>query len=352
MKLKIKIILITVFIALLSSSCKKENIEEPVIVEDPIIIEEEEPEEIEEEEEIPEKTGMPSPLSGIYAEEEKVNRRPVAVMFDNHHRARWQSGLKDAEIIYEFLVEAPYTRYLGLFLINDPPSLGPIRSARPYFVTTVLEYDAVYVRVGGSEAAKEDVRTLKIADIDGLSSANKVFWRKSHKKMPHNLYSSMEAIRATQEERKYRMVGEFTPFKFHEDEMDMEGSVANKVIINYRKDNNTEYTYDPDKKIYTRYKDGKLHIDEIDESPLLAKNIIIQVAKTRVIDNEGRLEIQLIGEGDGKYITNGKVIDVNWVKKSRHDKTIFYDLEGNEIILNPGVTWIQVVEPRTEIIID
>lgn len=121
MKLKIKIILITVFIALLSSSCKKENIEEPVIVEDPIIIEEEEPEEIEEEEEIPEKTGMPSPLSGIYAEEEKVNRRPVAVMFDNHHRARWQSGLKDAEIIYEFLVEAPYTRYLGLFLINDLP---------------------------------------------------------------------------------------------------------------------------------------------------------------------------------------------------------------------------------------
>lgn len=353
MKLKIKIVLLTVFIALLSSSCKKEEIDEPVVVEEPVVNIEEEPEELEEvEEEIPEKIGIPSPLSGIYTEEEKVNRRPVAVMFDNHHRARWQSGLKDAEIVYEFLVEAPYTRYMGLYLINDPPSIGPIRSARPYFVTTVLEYDAVYVRVGGSNQAMKDVKALKLADIDGLSSSNKVFWRKSHKKKPHNLYSSMEAIRTTQEERKYRMMGEFTPFKFHEDEMDMEGSIANKVIINYRKDNNTEYIYDTEKKIYTRYKDGKLHIDEIDESPIIAKNIIIQEAKTRVIDNEGRLEIELVGEGEGKYISNGKAIDVKWVKKSRSDKTLYYDLEGKEIILNPGVTWIQVVEPRSEIIIE
>ncbi|NLY86408.1 MAG: DUF3048 domain-containing protein [Tissierellia bacterium] len=350
MKLKIKIILIAIFIALLLSSCKKEVEEEPVIVEEPTVIVEEEEENIEEE--IPEKVGIPSPLSGIYVEEERVNRRPVAVMFDNHPRARWQSGLKDAEIVYEFLVEAPYTRYMGIYLINDPPSIGPIRSARPYFVTTVLEYDAVYVRVGGSNQAMKDVKDLKIADIDGLSSSNKVFWRKSHKKMPHNLYSSMEAIRATQAERKYRMIGEFTPFKFHEDEIDMEGSVANKVIINYRKDNNTEYIYDKDKKVYTRYKDGKLHIDESDESPIIAKNIIIQEAKTRVIDNEGRLDIQLVGEGNGKYISNGKVIDVKWVKKSREGKTIFYDLGGNEIILNPGITWIQVVEPKTEIIIE
>src|SRR5690606_7652597 len=147
-------------------------------------------------------------------------------------------------------------------------------------VTTVLEYDAVYVRVGGSEQAMKDVKALKLADIDGLSSSNKVFWRKSHKKAPNNLYSSMEVLRDTQAERKYRMIGEFTPFKFHEDEKDMEGSIANKVVINYRKDNNTEYIYDEEKKIYTRYKDGELHIDEIDESPIVAKNIIIQEAKT------------------------------------------------------------------------
>lgn len=350
MKLKGKIILITIFIALLSSSCKKEKIEEPVIVETPedIEIEEDEPKE----ELPPVKEGIPSPLSGLYAEEVKVNRRPVAVMFDNHHGARWQSGLKDAEIVYEFLVEAPYTRYMGIYLINEPQSIGPIRSARPYFITSALEYDAVYVHVGGSEQAKSDIKTLKIADIDGLSSTNKVFWRKSHKKMPHNLYSSMEVLRATQEERKYKMTGEYTSFKFKEDESDIDGNMANKVTINYRKNNTTEYNYDAEKKIYTRLKDGKLHIDESDETPIVAKNIIIQEAKTKVLDKEGRLEIQLVGEGQGKYMTNGKVIDIKWVKKSRSDKTKYYNQSGEEIVLNPGVTWIQIVEPSTEIVVE
>lgn len=348
MKLKFKIILITILIALLSTSCKKDKIEEPTIIEKI-----EEVVKIEDiMEQIPEKIGIPSPISGVYALEEKVNRRPIAIMFDNHPRARWQAGLKDAEIIYEFLVEAPYTRYMGIYLINEPESIGPIRSARPYFITSSLEYDAVYVHIGGSQQAKSDIKTLKIADIDGLSSSNKVFWKKSHKKMPNNTYSSMEAIRTTQEERKYKIIGEYTPFKFKEDEMDIEGNSANSITIKYRKDNTTDYNYDQDNKIYSRIKDGKLHIDELDETPITAKNIIIQEAKTKVLDKEGRLEIQLIGEGQGKYITHGKFIDIKWVKKSRNDKTIYYTSNDKELILNPGVTWIQIVEPRTEIIIE
>ncbi|MFA5575744.1 MAG: DUF3048 domain-containing protein [Tissierellaceae bacterium] len=348
MGIKTKLILLAIIVALGVTSCKKEEIEEPMIAEEPVMVEEEE---IFEEEPV-EKLGIPSPLSGIYGEEERVNRRPVAVMFDNHHGARWQSGLKDAEIIYEFLVEAPYSRYMGIFLLNDPPSLGPIRSARPYFVTTVLEYDAVYVRVGGSNQAMKDVKTLKIADIDGLSSSNKVFWRVSHKKMPHNLYSSMEAIRTSQEERKYRMLGEYTPFKFREEDYNIGGDRGEKVTINYNKNNKTEYIYQEEDKIYSRYKDGKLHIDEIDDSPIIAKNIIIQEAKTRVLDKEGRLDIQLIGEGSGLFITNGQYMDIKWVKRSREGKTLYYDLDGKEIELNTGITWIQVIEPKTEVIIE
>lgn len=349
MKLRSGLIIIGILLALVLSSCKKEDIIEPTIVD-------EEVEQVVEEdivEVIPAKVGIPSPLSGIYVEdEERVNRRPVAIMFDNHNRARLQAGLKDAEIIYEFLVEAPYTRYMGIYLINDPISIGAVRSARPYFITTVLEYDAIYVRVGGSEQAKQDIKSLQLADLDGLSSSNKVFWRKSHKKMPHNLYTSMEAIRQAQEDRNFRMTGEYRPFKFKEDESDIEGSVANKVTIKYNKDNTTLYEYDIENKIYTRTKDGKLHIDEIDDIPIRAKNIIIQEAKTKVIDKVGRLDIQLIGQGQGKYITNGKVMDIKWIKKTRDDKTLYYDLEDQEIIFNPGITWIQIVDLNPNIIIE
>ncbi|MDR7857124.1 DUF3048 domain-containing protein [Tissierella sp.] len=346
MKLK-SIIIIAILIAIIGTACKKDSVDEPVVVDKET--------EVEEEiviEELPVKEGIPSPLSGIYSPEAKVNRRPIAIMFDNHHRARWQAGLKDAEIVYEFLVEAPYTRYMGIYLVNEPESIGPIRSARPYFITTALEYDGIYVHVGGSAQALSDVKSLKLADIDGLSSSNKVFWRKSHKKAPNNLYSSTEALRKTQEERKFKDTGDYIPFKFKEDESPIEGNIANKLTIIYRKNNTTEYNYDEEKKIYTRTKDGELHIDEIDSTPIIAKNIIIQEAKTKVLDKEGRLEIQLIGEGKGKYITHGKVTEIQWVKESRKAKTIYKTLDGEELILNPGITWIQVIEPKTEVIFE
>lgn len=290
--------------------------------------------------------GVPSPLSGVYVEKEKIDKRPIAIMFDNDPKARWQAGLSQAEIVYEFLVEAPYTRYMGIFLINEPQVVGPVRSARPYFVTTLLEYDPLYVRVGGSEEAKADVKKYQIADIDGLYSGE--FWRdtRNGKKAPNNMYISIEGIRKEQKRLKYKEIGDIKGFPFNKTDTDIEGVVASEIIINYYPKNITKYEYDSENKVYKRYKDGKLHIDEIDESPVTAKNIIIQEASTKVIDELGRLEIQVIGEGKGKYITNGKCIDITWKKKSLEDKTTYYNENGDEIKLNPGVTWIQITKPN------
>ncbi|EOD01874.1 DUF3048 domain-containing protein [Caldisalinibacter kiritimatiensis] len=315
---------------------------------------EEKEEDDEKQEIVKEEKGIPSPLSGTYGPKEKVNRRPVAVMFDNHPKARWQAGLSQAEIVYEFLVEYPYTRYMGIFLLNDPDHIGPIRSTRPYFITALLEYDPIYVRVGGSEAAKADVRRLKIADIDGLSSSSKVFWRyyKTGKTRPNNMYSSLEVIREEQRRRGYRLKGNYEGFKFNKEDKNIDGNSANTVIIKYNKSNTTKYVYDEEKKVYKRYKDGKLHIDELDKTAIKAKNIIIQRAKTEVIDNVGRLSIDLVGKGRGYYITNGKAIRITWEKSSRNGKTRFYDSSNKEIKLNSGVTWIQVTKLSTDITIE
>lgn len=353
MRSKLKIILMIFLILVFAPACQKEELEEDTTVDNVEIKEDKDEEPIEEEIEIVEaKIGIPSPLSGLYAEEERVNRRPIAIMFDNHPRARWQAGLKDAEIVYEFLVEFPYTRYMGIYLINEPEFVGPIRSARPYFITTSLEYDAMYVHVGGSEQAKNDIRSLRLADIDGLASGKDVFWRKSHKKAPNNMYSSMEALKKEAERRGYRENADYTPFKFKEDESDILGESAEKIIINYRRDNITEYKYDAEEKIYKRFKDGELHIDENDNTPIIAKNIIIQKATTRPIDSVGRLSIDLQGSGDGIYITNGNAIDIKWLKPSKKGKTLYYNSNNEEIVLNPGITWIQMVQNDTELVVE
>ncbi len=349
-----KILLILSLALFIITGCSKEteppvdNIDRPVIGETPEIpIVEESAKEPK-----PIKEGKPSPLSGIYEQDEIVDQRVVAVMFDNHPSARWQAGLKDAEVVYEIPVEAPYTRYIGLYLLNSPESIGPIRSARPYFVTKVLEFDAVYARVGGSEQAKSDIRNLGIADIDGLTSSSNVFWRKSGKKAPNNLYSSMEVLREAQKERGYSLSGEYEGFKFYEEDTVVEGSPAYSIFISYMSNNTTKYVYDSDTKLYNREKDGKIHIDESDQSPIRAKNIIIQETTIKVIDKDGRLSIALEGEGSGVFITNGVANNMKWVKESRKGKTFYYDESGKEIILNPGHTWVQIVGTKTTVEIE
>lgn len=287
-----------------------------------------------------------SPLSGLDAEKDIINKRPVAIMFDNHPNARWQSGLSEAEIVYEFKVEHPYTRYMGIFLINDPELLGPVRSSRPYFVTTLLEYDPIYVRAGGSLEAEKEIESLNIADIDGVSNSPEIFWRESKtgKTSPHNLYTSMETIRKGQEEKGYNKVGKFSGFKFNEEIINIDGFDASKVEIRYNNNNTTKYIYDEKNQSYTRYKDGELHIDEYNEKPIAATNIIIKQVSSRVIDKEGRLDLELIGEGNGIFITQGKGIFITWKKGSLSEKTSFFDETGEELKLNPGITWIQVTD--------
>lgn len=347
-----KLLFIFLAIGLLLTACSNKS--EPVVSETPVVVEPKPlPEPVlEEPDPEPIKEGKPSPLSGIYASDDIISGRVVAVMFDNHPRARWQAGIKDAEVVYEFPVEAPYTRYLGLYLINSPESIGPIRSSRPYFVTKAYEFDAIYVRVGGSEQAKGDIKALGIADIDGLTSSSAVFWRNSSKKAPNNLYSSMKVIRETAESRGYNLTGSYEGFKFYEEDTKIDGFTANSILINYMSNNTTKYIFNTDTGLYARQKDGKDHIDESDNSQISAKNIIIQEANVKVIDSEGRLSIDIVGEGQGKYITNGVGLDIKWVKESRKATTKYYDKNGEEIILNPGQTWIQIVDINPSIVIE
>jgi hypothetical protein len=301
-------------------------------------------EEIVEEVAQPKIEGVASPLSGIYAQEEKINRRPIAIIFDNQSGARPQAGLIDAEIAYEFLAEGNITRYLGIFLINEPEVIGSIRSARPYFIEKALEFDSYFVHVGGSDQAFADIVIKKVADIDATSRGNDVFWRKNHKKIPHNMYSSFDAIRKAAQKSNYRTEPQFDGFKFNSKvEIMDKGQIANEIQIKYSKGHEPSYIYDDENKVYSRYYNGAEHQDETTKETLTATNIIIQEVASKVIDDKLRLDMDTIGQGRGKYITTGKVIDITWKKGSYEGSTIYYDEAGKELSLNPGKTWVQVV---------
>lgn len=274
------------------------------------------------------------------------SQRAVAVMLDNHSGARPQAGLKDAEIVIEALAEGNITRYMAVFFGGMPELVGPIRSARPYFIDRAMEYEAVYVHIGGSPKALSDVKKLSLADLDGLSSSNKVFFRKSHKKMPHNAYSSLEILRAEASKRKFDMSPKPLDWHFNSTDQVPIGDAVNRLVMPYRKNDggySVSYQYDTATKRYMRYINGKAHLDEIDSSAIGAKNVIVQVVPTKVVDDVGRLDLELVGSGDAFYLSNGVKVPLTWSKANRQAQTVYKNPQGDVLSLNPGNTWIQIV---------
>jgi hypothetical protein len=350
------IVLMIVVMILFASACSKETSVPEKPTEETVSPEQNEPDEIEiidSEETVEEETHeddtnkVVSPLDGLKYFPEQLKNRPVAVSIDNHPDARWQAGLSQAEIIYEFEVEYPYTRYLCIFLAKEPEMIGPVRSARPYIIYYALENDGIFVHVGGSEDAFSEIDRLNCPDVDGLYSG--AMWRyyDTGKAAPHNMYTTVKSIRDEAASYGYRTEGNFEGYLFNEKQKTIsenykETLPAKIINITYNKNNTTGYEYDENNEVYLRFKDGQKHVDELDNKQLSAKNIIVLETKKNVLDSSGRLYLGTVGEGRGMYITNGEAVEITWSKNKETARTKFYS--GNEEIkLNPGNTWIQVV---------
>lgn len=311
--------------------------------------EEDEEELVEEIEEIEEPPGFICTLTGLKdTEEANVKQRPIAVMIDNEINARPQSGLDSAEIIYEIPVEGNITRYMGIYHHLPSEKIGPVRSARPYFIDKALEFGAIYVHCGGSPQALKDLSTLNVDAFNDLKGTP-VFWRSTDRKMPHNLYTNTKYMREVSETKKLENKSAPEYFKFSDDFSMPDGAYQKKVLINYSGYYKVSYLYNEEEKVYYRFINDTPMQDKETKNDIKATNIIIEKVGIKVIDNVGRLQLSNIGKNRGYFLTGGRLIEIEWQKDSRGGKTVYRDLKGNEIELNKGITWIQVVSVNTKI---
>lgn len=300
-----------------------------------------------------------SPLSGIETPSD-ISKDPIfAVMLDNHPSARPQSGLNDADIIYEFKAEGQYTRYLALFQKNHVDQIGPVRSARPYFVNTSAEYDAIYAHWGGSDAGYAQISTSSVKDLDGIYLEGSTYYRNRNVKKyaPHNGYTNYDLLKESAQDFGYlENTNPNTSFKFDTDKdllnikEQMQDIKATNFSFDFFKNfYNMTFEYDEENNNYKSYRNNEVLIDERDNSEVRPKNIILQFAKSSVTGPKLTLTIEHIGTGDGKLFTNGKVIDITWEKETETSPTIFKDKNNENIILTPGLTFIEVLDPDDNI---
>ncbi len=293
-------------------------------------------------------------------EEKKVqiwngDSRSVAIVIDNVGDARPQAALNDAAIVYEVTVEGGLTRLLAVYkdIKDQTKTLGPVRSARPVFIDYALENDSIFVHYGYSPKAQKEIEQLKINNVNGLVVSS-VFWRTKEKTVPHNALANMEKILAYASSRNYALTSKRdSVLNYVTDEVYLEdGEIANTVNIPYQSNYKVSFKYNEETKLYERSINGKEDKDWITNEIRTTKNVIITFANNYTTDEEngyGRQKIENIGSLDGYYITNGQEIKIKCEKTTRDGQTVYKNLEGEEIEVNDGNTYIQIVPLKTNV---
>ncbi len=273
--------------------------------------------------------------------------RPIAVMIDNHNLAWPQGGLNNAYLVYEIIVEGGETRLMALFKGVDVSKIGPVRSARHYFLDYAMENDAIYTHFGWSPQAENDIKQYSVNNINGITESSTNFWRTRDKSAPHNVATSTASILKMAEAKGYKTKSvKKSVLNYVTDEVKLENGIsATKITIPHSTLQTVRYEYDEQNQIYKRFARNRAQTDWDTGNSVTTKNIIITFCDNYTLDdgeNKGRQGLYNIGTFDGYYITNGKAIKIKCTKESRNLQTKYEDLEGNEIKVNDGNTWINI----------
>ncbi len=284
-----------------------------------------------------------APLTGMPVESE-LNQRIIGVMISNIKAARPQSGLLEADIVYEALAESEITRLVAFYQSKQPAVIGPVRSARPYYIDLITGYDGVVVHVGASQAAYAKLRNNNIAYIDDITKSAGAFWRVSWRNSPHSTYVSYENLLSAMKTFGYRTEGKFPELKFYDNAQVITGESAQHVKIKYFDSYVIDYMYEPILRQYHRSINGLAHLDLDTGKQLTAKNILVIRSTHRVLDSSGRRSIDVVGPGDGYLFQNGVAREITWKSV---DGVIRAFVDGVEQPLYPGQTWVIIVQNNT-----
>ncbi len=320
-----------------------------------------------------------NPLTGVmYTTEEAaawVNARPIGAMVNNYTVARPQSGLTQADVVYEMVAEGGITRYLAFFLTNSPQKVGPIRSIREYFLILVKEIgDAMIIHIGWSPQALVAIESWPVrslirlglnCDVPLPDPTDQACWRNKARvdagvPWEHTAYGNIALLRQKGNDSGWQGKDDtFVSWKFKDDtSMYSTLPAATGISIDFwaKGDFSVAYKYDAANNSYLRYlgfdanNQPLPHKDAETGKQIEVKNVIVQFATETAIagDEKNRLDYALVGSGSALIFVDGKVIEATWSKASRDARTLFYDSSGKEVEFNRGNFWISIVPDRNK----
>ena len=283
----------------------------------------------------------------IDAEQEKV----IAVVIENFIDSRRQmAGLSDASLVFEAEAEGGITRFLAIFPYQNLERVGPVRSARPYFVKWAEMFDAGLAHAGGSSTALSKIyASPRVFDLDclALEGGQKNCFRDYVYYAPHNLFANLKDLREMLDQYvwskpltiPFLQFGPLSSFTLEAEEND-----ALIIHVYYPfPEYFVRWDFDAEKNIYLRSQAGEPHIDHGNNTQITASNVMVIFTEYYPVDEEGRLSMKVEGGGELYLFRDGKVIAGIWEKKDETSNIKFIGENGAELLFTPGKTWISVV---------
>ena len=288
----------------------------------------------------PTPTARPSPASptpDVY---------PLAVMIDNFSAARPQSGLGLADIVYEALAEGGITRFLAIYTAPDPGLVGPVRSARHYYVYWAAEYNAPVVHIMASDEGYAALVNTGLPDLDE-HRGDPGFQRSPERPMPYNAYTSPAFGRQILAANGALWPGSLGGLERQPPPRRSRGVRTDRAEITYPLAGfEVGWTFDRRQRRYLRSQAGQPHVDAATGQPIAATTVVVQFVPTWELAFRGGelyVDMELTGVGRAVYLQNGLVVEGAWHKPSLGDYTRYLGPDGSPILFRPGPIWVQVV---------
>jgi hypothetical protein len=275
-----------------------------------------------------------------------IEHRPWMVMIDNHPDAYPQSGLGQASILFEGLAEGGSTRYMALFqdgITPDLAQIGPVRSARIYFVQWAMGYHPLYVHVGGSPDGQELAQTtdqlINLELDDFIPNPDQQYgWREASRFAPHNLYTSSELLRRAAEDKDVADFDDPKAGYLFDRIGPAESPAATSITYYFNQSYYISWSYDPQTNSYYRTRWGSPHIDPLTGEQIRMRNVVVMEVDedVRPGDEKGRIDLQVVGSGRAVIFMAGRRIDGTWRKDAAEAPLRFYDNNDAEMVFNLG----------------
>ena len=271
---------------------------------------------------------------------------PLAAVIDNKNAFRNISGLSRAQLVYEMPGENGITSLLALFWRTEPPvEVGSIGSCRHYMLNVAAEHGAVLFAKGTSvyARAEADGHVLDVNLVDAQSGSDAAAFRVSGARTmlkTDTAFSFMESQGLAADMRSPRQVFEYS----EKAEVPEAGREADELFLKYSPGYNCSFTWDPDTNTYLRWRNDERQMDVSSDKQLSAANVILLKMDSQVIkdDPDGMVEVEMTGEGIGWYLTGGMAQQIRWSRAERDSATDIRLMNGEQLVLNPGRTWIVI----------